>query len=72
MIDLNQDGGKTFKGVKEELIDPFYTGPVNRAVPSVFVLKGTFAYLITGPETIDALHDNLQSLYEGTAGKRTV
>lgn len=71
-IDLNQDGGKTYKGVKEELIDPFYTGPVNRAVPSVFVLKGTFAYLITGPETIDALHDNLQSLYEGTAGKRTV
>ena len=71
VIDLSAESGKTYKGVKEELIDPFYTGPVNRAVPSVFVLKGTFAYLITGPETVDALHDNLQSLYDGTATKRS-
>ena len=63
-IDLNANSGSSYKGLTEELVEPFYSGPINRAIPALFVLKGTFAYLITGPDPVDALHAQIKALYE--------
>ena len=71
VIDINANGGNTYKGLTDEIVTPFYSGPINRAIPALFVLKGTFAYLITGPDPVDALHDQIKSLYERSEGKKS-
>ena len=54
--------GEKYKDVKEQIIDPFYTGPPDRATPAIFVLQGTLAYVITGPDSVGALKNLLPDL----------
>lgn len=60
-VDITSDD---HKDTKKELIEPYFTGPTDRAVPSLFVLKGTGAFLMTGPTSIKALADVLPDLHE--------
>ena len=59
IIDLN---GDEHKNTKASLIDPYYTGPDDRAVPAIFILMGNSAYLVTGPNAIDALQKTVVKL----------
>ena len=70
-VDLKKgdDGKEPFKNLREQLIEPYYTGPVDRAIPALFVLKGTGAFLITGPKPMDALKDVIKDLHDDTAFK---
>jgi len=51
-------------------VEPFYTGPPDRATPAIFVLKGTGAFLITGPHPVEALKDTILDLGEPKAARR--
>ncbi len=65
-IDLADDGHKK---TKAELVDPYYTGPADRATPSIFVVKGTGAFLITGPHPIEALTGVIGDMHDDKAFK---
>jgi hypothetical protein len=71
IADKKDEDGKVekskFQDIKAQLVEPFYTGPPDRATPAIFVLKGTFAYLVTGPTAMDAVKDVLPSVNDGSA-----
>ena len=66
-IDVGTD---EFKDIKTDLINPYYTGMADRSTPSIFVLKGTGAYLITGPHPVQALIDVIGDMHAGKGFKK--
>ena len=61
-VDINEAG--EFKDLKKELVDPYFTGPPERAIPCVFVLMKNTAYVVTGPSPMDDVMDLTKELHD--------
>ena len=72
-VDLKKPDGEEkskWDGLVEQLVRPYYAGPENRMVPSLFVLRGEGAFIITGPNPMDALKVEMPAILDGTAFKK--
>ena len=71
IVDLSQKDDKTkaskYSNILQELILPYYTGPMGRIMPSLFVLRGDLAYIINGPDPVLALKQKIQLFMKKTA-----
>ena len=53
----DEDGKKkAYEKLIPQLVDPYYTGAPNRKLPGIFVLQDENAFIITGPDSVDALN----------------
>ena len=65
--DADSDEKSPYEDIIEQLLAPFYTGPIDRIIPAIFVLKGEGAFLITGPDPTTALRDVIGEVQTGKA-----
>lgn len=57
------DEDMDFSQIKTEIIDVYYTGPVTRQTPGIFLLKGSKAYYITGPTPVEAMKKHVWMIF---------